>query len=167
MVKKAASASAPQNTKYLDRFIEALTLLCGGNQPPREMAHEWETGVGEDLQDWAASHTKLPWAQGIGTIEAAQLMADTPEEGMGHELRDDAYPSPYPDAPDTFATDLTERITEVFGDDWTLRLLPGGHGDIMVPGGMSYFNCSQDLDEMLAEAPADDNGSVQSAAAPG
>lgn len=155
MPKKTAAARAPVNTKYLDRVIEALTLLCGGNEPPREMVHEWETGEGEDLQDWAANHTKLPWAQGIGTIEAAQVLADNPEEGMGHQLRDEAYPSPYPDSPDTFATDLTERITEVFGDDWSLRLVSGGHGDLTANGGLSYFNCSQDLDDLLAN-PNDD-----------
>jgi hypothetical protein len=154
------TAPVPENTKYLDRLIEALTLLCGGTEPPREMVHEWERGSGEELQDWAANNTKIRWAQGIGTIEAAQVMADTPEEGQGHELRRDAYPSQYgeqDDPPNTVAKDLADRITEVFGDDWNLRMIAGGSGDLTVPGGQAYFNCGQGLDDLLANPSENDS----------
>jgi hypothetical protein len=150
------TARAPTNTKYLDRLIEALTLLCGGTVPPREMVLAWETDDSEELQDWAACNTKLPWAMGIGTIEAAQVMADNPEEGMGHELRDEAFPRPERiPAQRTEAADLVERVTEVFGDDWNLSLTAGGHGDITANGGMTYFNCGQDLDDLLANPNED------------
>jgi hypothetical protein len=157
MPKKSSSAPvAPENTKYLDRLIEALTLLCGGKVPPREMVHAWESSDDEELQSWAACNTTLPWAMGIGTIEAAQVLADNPEEGMGHELRYEAYPGPEQEpAPRTEAADLVERVTEVFGDDWSLRLTPGGTGDLTVPGGLSYFNSSEDLDDLLANPNED------------
>lgn len=149
MSKKSAPAPVPVDTKYIDRLIEALTLLCGGKEPPRSLVHEWETNESEGLQDWAACNTKLPWAMGIGTIEAAQVMADNPEEGQGHELRAEAYPAPHAVVSNTVANELAERISEVFGDDWNLRMSSSGSGDLLVPGGMSYFDSSRGLDIIL------------------
>ncbi|CAN7784384.1 hypothetical protein LJR175_008397 [Variovorax sp. LjRoot175] len=46
----------------------------------------------DPLQAWAVDHAQVAWHTGIGTIEAAQVWADTPEEGVAHEDREDAYP---------------------------------------------------------------------------
>lgn len=89
---KKSKPSANGATRYLDRFIEALALLCGGAVPPRELAEQWELGTSEALQDWAVNHVAARWATGIGAIDAAQALANAPEEGIGHELPADAYP---------------------------------------------------------------------------
>ena len=73
-------------TKWIDRFIAALTLLCG-EAPPLGMAQSWANHETEDLQDWALNHCSLPWCMGIAVIEAAEHLADHPEEGVGHAAR--------------------------------------------------------------------------------
>ena len=75
-------------TTWMERFRQALTLMCGVT-PPEDMCEEWVRGVsikGEDrLQGWVLSQEKTPeWAQGIVTIEVASTWADHPEEGAGH-----------------------------------------------------------------------------------
>jgi hypothetical protein len=49
------------------------------------MCEQWLNGESEDLQSWAVSNARIYWQMGIGTIEAAQHLADNPEEGEGHE----------------------------------------------------------------------------------
>jgi hypothetical protein len=34
-------------------------------------------------------HAVVPWATGIGTIEAAEVWANTPEDGKGHKDKDE------------------------------------------------------------------------------
>lgn len=71
-------------TLYLQRFSEAMTLLCNGNQPSEELLQAWLDDESEALQDFAATYGPS-WAQGIGLIDAARLMADQPTEGPEHE----------------------------------------------------------------------------------
>ena len=70
-------------TTWIQRFREALTLLCG-EAPPEGMAEAWDAHESEALQDWALNHCPLSWAMGIVVIEAAMSLADQPEEGVGH-----------------------------------------------------------------------------------
>ena len=74
-------------TTYLQRFGDAVALLCGGHRPTDEVLLGWLEGPSEELQSFAASHGPA-WSQGIVLIEAAQVMADTPTEGVDHEYRD-------------------------------------------------------------------------------
>lgn len=78
-------------TSYLHRFRDAITLVCRGKTPPDNMLNGWLAGDSEELQDFAATHAPA-WAQGIGAIEAATLMADQPTEGVEHEFRDESQP---------------------------------------------------------------------------
>lgn len=89
-------AGAPVPTTWMERFREAMALMCGGKMPPLGMCEQWvrnEQIDGEDpLQAWAVEHAQVAWHTGIGTIEAAQVWADNPEEGVEHETRGEAYP---------------------------------------------------------------------------
>lgn len=68
-------------TTYLQRFGDAMELLCGGHRPPDEMMAAWFDTELDDcrLQDFACSHGPS-WAQGIGVIDAARVVADQPTE---------------------------------------------------------------------------------------
>jgi len=136
---RAKPAPAPTKTGYVDRFLESLALLCGGKTPPRQLVIDWETDEGEELQDWAACNAAVPWATGIGTIEAAQAMASTPEEGMDHELREDAFPRE-PSVPVTTCTaDFMREMSAAFGQEWDLQLSADGFGNLDLPDGKVYF----------------------------
>lgn len=74
-------------TTPMQRFKEALALLAG-KPVPDGMAEAWEAHESEDLQDWICCNTPLKWSQGLALIDAAQLLADTPEEGYGHIIRE-------------------------------------------------------------------------------
>ena len=77
-------------TKWIDRFSEAIALLCGA-KPPEHLVKEWldhtDDPHRQNLQDWAACKTPLQWSQGIQVIDAAHALADNPEEGCDHERR--------------------------------------------------------------------------------
>lgn len=77
------------STTWVVRFQQAITLLTDGLLPPPEdMIRAWFTTDNEELQRWAAGHAKrLPWAQGIEIIDAAERLADTPDESGLHEPR--------------------------------------------------------------------------------
>lgn len=79
-------------TTYLQRFTHALSLLCG-QTPPEEIVLAWLDKNIDDfrLQEFAIAHGPA-WAQGIVLIEAAQLMADQPTEGVEHEQSPDLWP---------------------------------------------------------------------------
>lgn len=87
-------------TTWMERFREAMAVMCGGKMPPLDMCEQWvrnEQFNGVDLlQEWVIDQpaVAVSWHTGIGTIEAAQVWADSPEEGVGHEYREDAYPRP-------------------------------------------------------------------------
>jgi hypothetical protein len=78
------SLNLPGVTTYLERFVDALGLLCR-SAPPRELCEAWLNDESETLQEWVVNHLRVHWASGIGTIEAAQHMADVPEESDAHE----------------------------------------------------------------------------------
>jgi hypothetical protein len=77
-------------TKWIDRFAQALTLLCG-EAPDMKLVWAWYNNSEDPkllgLQDWAANKSKLKWSMGISVLEAAELLADHPEEGKGHARR--------------------------------------------------------------------------------
>ena len=63
-----------------------MQLLCGGVRPADMMLATWLDGASEDqtLQEFAIEHWPA-WAQGIAVIDAAQLVAGQPTEGVEHE----------------------------------------------------------------------------------
>jgi hypothetical protein len=74
-------------TLWIDRFTEALMLLCGGVRPPPQAVMDWFSEEDSfDLQEFAINNTALPTAQGIAILDAARAVADGPVEGEGHEL---------------------------------------------------------------------------------
>ena len=83
-MKKVKPADWTTPTTYLQRFGEAMALLCSGHRPPDEMLSAWLDTEREDqrLQAFAMEHGPS-WAQGIGVIDAARVLADTPTEILG------------------------------------------------------------------------------------
>lgn len=81
------SADWKTPTKYLQRFGDAMQLLCGGQRPSDAVMLDWLTPDSEsiELQEFACKHGPS-WSQGIGLIDAARLMANTPTEGVAHEM---------------------------------------------------------------------------------
>jgi hypothetical protein len=74
----------PGATVYIERFISALGMLLR-KTPPREMCEQWLNHESEELQSFAVSNARIYWMTGIGAIEAAQVLADNPDEGEAHE----------------------------------------------------------------------------------
>lgn len=78
------------STTAFGRFVDALAVLVG-NEPPPAYVGEWLAGREVNgawrLQDWVAQHlpARLGWAQAIVVIDAALILAQTPEEGEPHE----------------------------------------------------------------------------------
>lgn len=65
---------------YIERFGDAMQLLCNGNRPSNKMLIDWIDSDDETLQEFACNNGP-EWAQGIVLIDAARLLADTPIEG--------------------------------------------------------------------------------------
>lgn len=73
-------------TTYLQRFGDAIERLCNGNRPTDELLTAWINGCNDDrLQEFACEHGP-DWAQGIVIIDAARVLADSPGEGVDHEV---------------------------------------------------------------------------------
>ena len=74
----------------MQRFGDAMELLCAGKRPSEEMLSNWLNPYVDtmDLQNFACEHVPA-WAQGIEMIDAAMMLADTPTEGVEHEMRTD------------------------------------------------------------------------------
>jgi len=72
-------------TTYLHRLGDAMEILCGGHRPPDEMLGAWLNECDDRLQEFACDHGPA-WAQGIVVIDAARVLADSPGEGVEHEL---------------------------------------------------------------------------------
>lgn len=72
-------------TTYAQRFTDAVSLLCR-EAPPSDMVSGWIDRNSDDhrLQDWACERAPA-WAQGIGLLDAAHVMASQPTEGVEHE----------------------------------------------------------------------------------
>ena len=82
-------------TTHKERFINAVTQLTG-RIPPESMVDEWlgnvEVNGAHRLQDWvgeAALPGNVGWAQNIAILDAAEVLAEQPIEGDGHQYRDD------------------------------------------------------------------------------
>jgi hypothetical protein len=138
-----------RDTLYIDRVVDALALLCGGKAPTREMVVEWEENRSETLQTWAVNNTAVRWGTGIGTIEAAQVMANTPEEGRDHQLREDAYPVDESLIEgSTPADELAEKLTQAFGPEWSLSLSATGNGSLATSRETIHFGSARELDDL-------------------
>lgn len=70
-------------TSRLQRFTEAVTILCAGHVPPADMVKAWLEPDSDDLrlQHFCATHGPS-WAQGIVCLDAAACLADSPVEGV-------------------------------------------------------------------------------------
>ena len=150
--KKPKAEPIPMNTLYVDRMLEALALLCGGKRPDREMVVAWEDNSSEALQDWAMCNTSIPWATGIGTIESAQAMAETPEEGTEHQCRSEAFPSVRAVAVPCPAAELSDLVGSAFGEGWNLTMSGSGQGALSSSSGILYFGSAAQLDNCVHEA---------------
>jgi hypothetical protein len=73
-------------TTYLQRFADAVTLMCRGRKPPEAMVTGWLDGTDDRLQAFTAANGPQ-WAQGIVLLGAAALLANTPTEGVDHGAR--------------------------------------------------------------------------------
>lgn len=81
--------------KLAARVSQALALLCD-EAPPMDLVQLWldydesfvETGA-DNLQDWAATHSRLNWFMGITVIEAAILLAEEPDENLISRIESD------------------------------------------------------------------------------
>lgn len=71
-------------TTRAQRLEQAMSLLCNGVSPSSRMVDDWIAERNDDLQDFACTHGPS-WAQGIAVIDAAQIMADQPTEGVNHK----------------------------------------------------------------------------------
>lgn len=76
-------------TTYIQRFTDAITLLCGA-VPPEDYVELWLTNEEDKsgtqpLHSWAIDNATLAWAQGIVVLDAAAVLANTPVEGEDHE----------------------------------------------------------------------------------
>ncbi|MFK4705613.1 hypothetical protein ABIC83_002452 [Roseateles asaccharophilus] len=65
---------------FTTRFADAIGLLCT-ETPSIELCREWLDDRSDDLQEWVIDRLRLSWAQGIGVIDAARLLAGEAEEG--------------------------------------------------------------------------------------
>lgn len=87
MTAKVSQPALHKPTTWRDRFTEAVAHLCGA-EPPEEYVNEWLANIdvnGEHrLQSWVGAQRIPSWAQCIVILDAARVLADTPEEGMGH-----------------------------------------------------------------------------------
>ncbi|MBN3832906.1 hypothetical protein [Burkholderia sp. Ac-20344] len=108
----------PGATVYIDRFVAALGLLCR-SKPPKELCEQWLNGESDELQSWTIDNRRIYWQTGIGAIEAAQHLADNPEEGEGHEgftsdyVRDMAGAQPEPEAPAMYIADTEWPVRQI------------------------------------------------------
>lgn len=74
-------------TTHLQRFGDAMQLLCAGHRPPDPMLLAWMDKDSDsfELQEFAIAHGPA-WAQGIGIIDAALVAAENPTEGVEHDM---------------------------------------------------------------------------------
>lgn len=77
--------------KFAERVCEALAVLCD-EAPPAHLVAGWLACQGMEscnLQDWAASHTRIPWSMGITIIEAAINIASEPSDDLITQIGED------------------------------------------------------------------------------
>jgi hypothetical protein len=83
----SVSAQTVGPTTWYARVSQALALLCGGAVPPMPLVEAYFTSDDDRLQHWASDRCTLGWHQGVGVLDAAVTLADSPAEGEGHEDR--------------------------------------------------------------------------------
>lgn len=83
VMAQKASADWTKPTTKLQRMSDAVTLLCDGKRPSDSLVQGWLDKTNEGLQEFAAVHGPS-WAQGIGLLDAAAVMADQPTEDVPH-----------------------------------------------------------------------------------
>lgn len=82
-------ALTKESTTWMERFRDALTIMCGA-EPPLKFCEMWvkneqDEHCADPLQNWVGMQKTTPtWAQNIVTIDAAQVWADTPVEDQKH-----------------------------------------------------------------------------------
>lgn len=78
-------------TLWITRFMDALEVLAG-SRPPDDIVASW-LAPGSDctrLQDWLGENTStklMRHTQFIAIIDAAHVIADTPDESEPHDMR--------------------------------------------------------------------------------
>ncbi len=92
MAKPKNRPTAYEGLGAQERFVMAVSFLVG-KAPPDQYVVDWlegnETKHGTwELQNWVGENIpdSLGWAQAIAILDAAEALAQNPEEGMGHEL---------------------------------------------------------------------------------
>lgn len=80
------------NTTFEQRFTEAVERLVGA-KPPQKFVQDWLAGKDANghfqLQAWVLNQKGTPhWAQGIVLLDAAELLAETPVEGVGYGVHE-------------------------------------------------------------------------------
>jgi hypothetical protein len=63
------------------RIQKVLSLLCE-EEPSIGLIDDWLINESEEIISWILSKCKLNWAQGIEIIEAAQSIAESPQEQL-------------------------------------------------------------------------------------
>lgn len=103
-------------TTFIKRFGDVMQLLCSGQRPPDEMMSAWFDFDASDsrLQNFACEYG-LSWAQGIGMIDAALLLADQPTEGVDHEHRPKPIAQPEQPTPAEYAMGYSEGFNDACG----------------------------------------------------
>ena len=74
-----------KGTTAEDRFVQVITVMVGKAPPPTLVA-SWLAFEDDGLQGWVIDNMQSPlaeWAQGIVVLEAATLLANSPQEGGG------------------------------------------------------------------------------------
>lgn len=74
-------------TTCLQRFGDAMERLCGGKRPSGALLAEFldPNSDGMELQNFACDNGPA-WAQGIVLIDAARMLANSPTEGVKHQM---------------------------------------------------------------------------------
>lgn len=65
---------------HSNRVAEVLSLLCI-HAPSLSAVREWLFSEDEYLQEFVIDYSRVGWAMGIGTIDAARILAEQVEEG--------------------------------------------------------------------------------------
>ena len=139
-------AASPEDwrkpTTYLQRFGDALQLLCAGRRPTDDLMTAWLDNKSEELQDFCSEYGPS-WAQGIGLIDAARMTADQPTEGVDHE-----YMQPVETSPTHYNTTDNELslLLELTDDMAT--------GKANMDTAIWWMNTLEGIQDRLAKSPA-------------
>ena len=124
-------------TTFIKRFGDAMQALCNERRPADELMTAWLDNGADDfrLQDFACEHG-LSWAQGIGIIDAAQLLANQPTEGVDHEYRAQPVQPAVPDGMCLVPIEPTPEMLKAGGhtnSEWLNDNAPIGESRYALP----------------------------------